>query len=219
MLSSLWERNSGAEEWASWQMPSAGHRHVDSAQDQFPEGVLGFTEQLKSPLSQQGTRGLVIAALCFCTRSVNHTSCFWRRSKPLLRRLQTGLSKMSVALEESQQIPRRLWEVQCCLHYKKQGAFQRGANGWFISGSFSTLPRREPPQHHITALSTVWMAQVSTTSVLLGRTQTHPHQVLWRHEIKSLERRLKGYGPKSPRKSIDTTCNLGMSCGSHLSWR
>lgn len=136
----LWGRG-----MSSWQVPSAGHGHVNSAQDQFPEGVLGFMEQLKSPLSQQGTRGLLIAALWFCTRSVNHTNCFWKKSKSLFRWFQTGHGKMAVALEESQQIPWRHSEVLRCLHHKKQGAFQRGANGWFISGSFSTLPCWESP--------------------------------------------------------------------------
>lgn len=37
-------------------------------------------EQLKSPLSHWGTWGLVRAALWFCTRSVNHRNCFWRKS-------------------------------------------------------------------------------------------------------------------------------------------
>lgn len=183
MLSSLQERNSGGGGKGSWPMPGAGHGHVSSAQDQFPEGVLGFMEQLKSPLSQQGTGGLVIAALWFCTRSVNHTNCSWKKSKPFLGGLQTRLSKMVVTLEESQQVPRRLWEVQCCLH-KKTGSISERCQWLIYLGQLFHTGQAGTPQDHITALSTLCMAHVSTTLVLLGRKQAHPHQVLWRHEVK-----------------------------------
>lgn len=61
MLSSLWKH--WGRRMGSWQVPSAGRGPVDSAQGQLPKGVLGFMEQLKSLLSQQGTWQLVRAAL------------------------------------------------------------------------------------------------------------------------------------------------------------
>lgn len=40
-------------------------------------------EQLESPLSQRGTWRPVRAVLWFCTQSVNHRNCFWRKSLSL----------------------------------------------------------------------------------------------------------------------------------------
>lgn len=175
MLSSLQERNSGAEEWAPEQCQVLGQGSAPWRSPGF-HGAAEVTSRAHGdwaePLSASA-HGLSITQIAL-----------GRKASPSSEHSKQGSVKW-------------LWPLRN--HNKFQEGFgKHNAVSTKTREHFREVPKADLsqlfhtaqagiPQHHITALCTPCMAHLSTTSVLLGRTQAHPHQVLWRHEIRFAE--------------------------------